>query len=1470
MATKQKSETPAAQEQLSAQEGGDLSQMRSSTLGMLQETIAEADPTHQHFEDFTETDLAGLDEDQLSELQVYFEVLQDKFSSENIDEQQTEYIEQIVAALAQFLPEKLVREKCLDYREVEEPSGEVESSSVTTAEQREQKTQQAVEYFKYLFDQAVRDHDLTTVEAIKDFNAGDGTQEVGVDLIYKRVYEEYKRAEMDDQSFDEQTETYLINHMRRLIDRRPDRQPTKPETVEDKTQELTDALITEFEREVEQYNLMEYSNLKQYIQNREVASLTKRILEQHADWQFNKNQAIDDFQEYVARFVSEIKDGREQVTTAENSAEQEQNEVAEAVAYFQELLDYYVENKVSNKIEFNSSVMLGLRDKLKDDVLHRYDLKGQALDDFDQQVQAYYKQVFEALPDEETDSGSTKVNPFRDKLKRIKEQEQKPPAATPEQTPPAATPEAPDETSVSPQEQQPQEPEPVKVKVTDRRAGNVERQTIVKEANQREIKETQPEEQDDFYPAEAEAHGWEPDGEQPKSITPEESAKPIAPEVSAELEVNLEQARIAYYQARMQNKKPADLEPLRQAYEAALRVKIEAQVDRGNTESAIANQMLEAYQQEEKQIEELYGEHTGSWWEKKLAWINKQAGKRMAVGLSMLGANTALWGVTKLAPELLSAVPVVGTVTTITRIPLSFLGGVALAEGLMARSYERGITTDVYNKLKKKHSKGILWWRKTDHDAIKQEIPDAIGNIELPELQKELSKLRVIAERKGGRRQEVFGAGYSDVAEAIYQKAIVEMAARFTRMEQEQRDDSQEDEQVKAQLLNSMLDDYLGDVHLAEEAEGRKDKAVAKRRMAISLAAGTALAAFPANRLITGWGGAEIADASGVDSELMAYNTPPAVDTPSELDMAPDQTGVEASVGPRDLVLPAEPDLTLAQEFGQSHALLEATGAEIQVEAGGPIQVTYEIGAGKDFAHLDQALRRLVVQEFNVGQDNTFSALEAGQAENVLANLRTLLEGNPVAGFKPEDIKGVVSYADGKLVVQDYEQFEGLYGKLLGHAQEIITEESGALDHINATSVKNWEKMFALKDSVNTADVDFNSFVSDAGPTQPGMSMPQPVDGAAPEPTPLAMSEAAAVPEVGVEVEIPTAETPSPVEVQIEPDSMSETVPVETSGSLDSLYAPSAEVPAESVGEAAVLSAENMDHITSEMLADMQTPQNDITQMFLNNELEKLNAQVQGKLHVFKEITDGKLAITLSIGNEPVEMIIDGSSVADLNDQFSPELQSQVATIVKNIVEVKETAGFDNGEEALKFMNLISAVQDTDESQMAVFYQGVKCEPVGILAKEYVGSWLQTAKQQEIFEHLLATSKENIDYQQIANIIKVTGKSVLPGGGEVFLMESIVEGTTESLEPILGDLVHSDTTVPVVDNLRNVTIENLGPHNLKLTLEYGMRRPQAIIEYIQGDRLVREQFDVSGTFGNSFDNALEYMRNFDPKVRLEL
>nr|HPN81666.1 hypothetical protein [bacterium] len=214
--------------------------------------------------------------------------------------------------------------------------------------------------------------------------------------------------------------------------------------------------------------------------------------------------------------------------------------------------------------------------------------------------------------------------------------------------------------------------------------------------------------------------------------------------------------------------------------------------------------------------------------------------------------------------------------------------------------------------------------------------------------------------------------------------------------------------------------------------------------------------------------------AEGPVSETEAASVVPEASAVEEVDAGDGGKSFDEAIG-RGLAAKRE---ELLKDFVAEHRLLEQTGAEINVSPNGAAKVVYEIGRGKDFSALDQALRRLVVQEFDVGADNQFDAVEAARAENVLANLRVLLGGNKIAGLDPEQLEGIVGFSDNHLEISNYGRFEKeILEPLFSRADSNIQTPDNVMEYVNRTSLARWQEMFNERQAADSSvKVDFSAW----------------------------------------------------------------------------------------------------------------------------------------------------------------------------------------------------------------------------------------------------------------------------------------------------------------------------------------------------------------------------------------------------------
>jgi hypothetical protein len=193
---------------------------------------------------------------------------------------------------------------------------------------------------------------------------------------------------------------------------------------------------------------------------------------------------------------------------------------------------------------------------------------------------------------------------------------------------------------------------------------------------------------------------------------------------------------------------------------------------------------------------------------------------------------------------------------------------------------------------------------------------------------------------------------------------------------------------------------------------------------------------------------------------------------PGEASMRPEPEMQQSDVEldrlkePETLLYPQEPypetsPELLLEHFKDNHHILTEQGWETTYE-GDKFVVKTEIGKGKDFTYLDQALRRLVMQEYNLEGKRAFTSLDGARVENAVANLRQLILGHDIAGMNAEEVAEFAHYnpKTGELIISDYGKFEEFANdKLLPHSYEIIKSNSEALAYTNNTSHSKWQEM---------------------------------------------------------------------------------------------------------------------------------------------------------------------------------------------------------------------------------------------------------------------------------------------------------------------------------------------------------------------------------------------------------------------------
>jgi|GEM_PF-1975103 len=137
-----------------------------------------------------------------------------------------------------------------------------------------------------------------------------------------------------------------------------------------------------------------------------------------------------------------------------------------------------------------------------------------------------------------------------------------------------------------------------------------------------------------------------------------------------------------------------------------------------------------------------------------------------------------------------------------------------------------------------------------------------------------------------------------------------------------------------------------------------------------------------------------------------------------------------------------------------------------QVQA--PIHAEVSFGEHGNYQHLDQFLRRLAVQSMDTHSlhgHGTFDHIDAARVENVVANIRNALleRGDTVLAPGASSLQGIAHLEGHALVIDDYREFLKLSHALFGHAEQTITEQSGAVHYIDNTAHAVWQKMWDVK-----------------------------------------------------------------------------------------------------------------------------------------------------------------------------------------------------------------------------------------------------------------------------------------------------------------------------------------------------------------------------------------------------------------------
>lgn len=123
-------------------------------------------------------------------------------------------------------------------------------------------------------------------------------------------------------------------------------------------------------------------------------------------------------------------------------------------------------------------------------------------------------------------------------------------------------------------------------------------------------------------------------------------------------------------------------------------------------------------------------------------------------------------------------------------------------------------------------------------------------------------------------------------------------------------------------------------------------------------------------------------------------------------------------------------------------------------------------GIHGDYQQLDQYLRRLAVDsmdEKSLHGHGTFDHIDAARVENVVANMRNALLGREDTPLNASQLHGIAHFSGKELVIDNYMEFSKLAHTLFGHAEQTITDQSGALHYIDNTAHGVWQKMWDIK-----------------------------------------------------------------------------------------------------------------------------------------------------------------------------------------------------------------------------------------------------------------------------------------------------------------------------------------------------------------------------------------------------------------------
>ena len=165
-------------------------------------------------------------------------------------------------------------------------------------------------------------------------------------------------------------------------------------------------------------------------------------------------------------------------------------------------------------------------------------------------------------------------------------------------------------------------------------------------------------------------------------------------------------------------------------------------------------------------------------------------------------------------------------------------------------------------------------------------------------------------------------------------------------------------------------------------------------------------------------------------------------------------------------------------DFAKLHSLVDGDVEQSVNQQGEVItSVNIEIGKEGDYNHIDQALRRVVIDNYNLSGTEV-DVYDDAKVENIVANLR-----NDIIAGKAENIS--FDEKTGALKIDNYDQLgEDLSDRQL-HADKVINEKADALAYTDNTSHKIMSEMWTEKIMSQNPDTDSATIkIEDASESQ--------------------------------------------------------------------------------------------------------------------------------------------------------------------------------------------------------------------------------------------------------------------------------------------------------------------------------------------------------------------------------------------------